>query len=200
MAFLTTADGPRAGSGWVYRWSLALLGAVLLLLAEPSRAWAQAAPAREYQLKAIFLFNFAQFVDWPPGAFAEAQSPLVIGVLGDDPFGADLDEVVRGEHVNQRSVVVKRFRRLEEVTDCHVLFISRSEAGRLGPILMRLKDRSILTVSDVDDFARADGMIHLVIQNHKIRLRINVEAAKSAHLAISSKLLRSAEIVRSEKG
>jgi hypothetical protein len=76
---------------------------------------AQTAPAREYQVKAVFLFNFAQFVHWPPQAFPEAQAPLVIGVLGDDPFGSSLDDAVRGELVNNHPLVIQRYRRVEDV-------------------------------------------------------------------------------------
>jgi uncharacterized protein DUF4154 len=167
-----------------------LLSGALGLSAEP------AAP-REYQLKAVFLFNFAQFVEWPPQAFADAQTPLVIGVLGRDPFGAYLDETVRGERVNNRSLVVQRYGRVEDIDTCHILFISRSEGDRLEEILARLRGRSILTVADAEGFALPGVMIRLVTVENKIRLRINLEVAQAANLRISSKLLRAAEIVAS---
>lgn len=160
---------------------------------------AQAAPAREYQLKAIFLFNFSQFVDWPPQAFPDARAPLVIGVLGRDPFGAYLDETVSGETVNNRPLVVRRYGRVEDINTCHILFISRSEADRLERILAGLKDRNILTVADAEGFALRGVMIRLITVENKIRLRINLEAAQAANLRISSKLLRPAEIVPSGK-
>lgn len=148
----------------------------------------------EYQVKAVFLFNFAQFVHWPPEAFPEAQAPLVIGVLGDDPFGPYLDETVRGEKVNTHPLVVRRYRRVEEIKSCHVLFISRSEANRLDQIIASLKGRNILTVSDADDFGRRGGMVGLVTEKSKIRMRVKLEAVKAANLTISSKMLRVAEI------
>lgn len=153
----------------------------------------------EYQLKAVFLFNFAQFVDWPPEAFPEAQTPLVIGVLGQDPFGTYLDETVRGEKVNHRPLAVQRYRRAEDVKACHILFISRSESNLLEQTVATLNNRSILTVSDAEGFARRGVMIRFVTEKNKIRLKINVEAAKAAHLTISSKLLRPAEIVTTGK-
>lgn len=156
---------------------------------------AQTVPSREYQVKAVFLFYFARFVDWPPQAFPEAQTPLIIGVLGEDPFGPYLDKTVRDETVNNRPFVVRRYRRVEEIETCHVLFISRSEAARLEQILARLKDRNILTVGDIDGFAGRGGMIRFVKKANKIRLRVNLEATKTAHLTISSKLLRPAEII-----
>jgi hypothetical protein len=178
------------------------MGLVLsaLLFSGGLGASAQAAPvAVEYQIKAVFLFNFAQFVDWPSRAFPEAQSPLVIGILGDDPFDDYLDETVRGEKVNDRPLAVQRYRRAEDIGACQVLFISRSESGRLEQVLASLKGRSILTVGDMEGFAQRGGMIGLVTENSKIRLKINVEAAKAAALTISSKLLRPAEIVTDGK-
>jgi hypothetical protein len=155
---------------------------------------AQSAPAAEYQVKAVFLFNFAQFVEWPPSAFPERQTPLVIGVLGQDPFGTYLDETVRGERVNNRPLAVRRYRRVEEIQTCHVLFISRSEAARLSQILAGLKYRKILTVADGESAAGSSVMIQFVTQQNKIRLRINPEAAKAANLTISSKLLRLGDV------
>lgn len=159
---------------------------------------AQAASPKEYQLKAVFLFNFAQFVEWAPQAFPDAQAPLVIGVLGRDPFGAYLDETVRGETVNDRPLVVQRYGRVEDIHTCHVLFISESETDRLEQILASLSGRSILTVSDTESFALRGVMIRMITVENKIRLRINLEAAQAANLKISSKLLRPAEIVSSE--
>ena len=156
---------------------------------------AQTAPSPEYQIKAVFLFNFAQFVQWPPSAFSGADTPLVIGVLGVNPFGAYLDDTVRGEKVDNRSLVVEHYHAVDEIKACHVLFISRSEATRLEQILASLKDRSVLVVGDGDDFVQRGGTIRLATHQNKIRLIVNVEAAKLANLTISSKLLRSAELV-----
>lgn len=178
-------------------WSAAPMAMLLFLLGLKSAA--PAAPAPEYQLKAVFLFNFAQFVEWPQEAFPDAQTPLTIGVLGEDPFGAYLDSTVRGETVNGRSLVVQHFLRVDEITTCHILFISRSEANRLEQILSALKSRSILTVSDLSRFAGRGGMVRFLTDRNKIRLRINVAAAKAANLTISSKLLRPAEIVTTGK-
>src|SRR6267154_357061 len=124
----------------------------------------------EYRLKAVFLFNFAEFVSWPSEAFIDPQAPLVIGVLGENPFGTHLDEVVRGERVNNRQLVVERYRRVEDIKVCHILFISRSEAGRLDEILPRLKNRSVLTVSDIDRFAARGGIIRFINEKNRIRL------------------------------
>jgi hypothetical protein len=162
-----------------------------------SAALAFAGPT-EYQLKAVFLFNFSQFVEWPARAFPDAHTPLVIGVLGSDPFGADLDEVVQGETVNGRSLVVRRFKRIEDIGACHILFISSSEGPQLARILQSIKDRNVLTVTDSAGLERRGVMIGFVNDKNRIRLRINLQAAEAAGLKLSSKLLRPAEIVATE--
>jgi hypothetical protein len=161
----------------------------------PRGADAGGTAAAEYQIKAVFLYNFAEFVDWPAGSFSAPNSPIVIGILGADPFGPSIDDAVRGEKVNGRSITIRRISRMDEVNGCHILFISRSEVPRLGPILEALKGRSILTVSDVEDYCRRGGMIELYTDRNKVRLRVNPRAAKEARLSISSKLLRPAQIV-----
>ena len=166
-----------------------------LLLAGGLVVSAQTAPAREYQIKAVFLFNFAQFVEWRPADFADANSPIVIGVLGADPFGAYLDETVMGEKVDNRPLTVERYRTVDEIKACHILFISRSETNRLLPILSGLNGRNVLVVGDSDNFVQRGGMIQLANAQNKVRLIVNAEAAKAANLTISSKLLRSAEVV-----
>jgi hypothetical protein len=154
-----------------------------------------AAAASEYQIKAVFLFNFTQFVEWPPRAFPTAEAPFVIGVLGKDPFGSQLDEVVRGETVDKRPLVIERYRSADEIRNCNLLFIGRSEIGDLPQILAVIKGRSVLTVSDADGLDQSGVIIRLIRQDDRIRLRIDVGAAKAGNLTISSKLLRPAEIV-----
>ena len=151
--------------------------------------------SREFQVKAVFLYNFAQFVEWPPSAFASPTSPLVIGVLGLDPFGSYLDEAVRGEKINGHPLVVRRYRWVSEIGTCHILFVSGSEGPRAEQVAESLRGRSILTVCDWEGFARRGGMIRFVMEHNHVRLRINLEAARAAGLTISSKLLRSAELV-----
>ncbi len=166
-----------------------------LLFGGPSAA---AAPT-EYEVKAVFLFNFSQFVDWPAHAFPDEQAPLVIGVLGEDPFGAALDELVRGETVHGRRLEVRRYQDVETIDVCHILFIDRSRRGRLERILSELDNRAVLTVGDSEDFARTGGIIEFVTIDNRIRLQINLDAARLAELTISSKILRPATIVATDK-
>lgn len=167
---------------------------VALLVFSSGQVSAQSV-SKEYQVKAAFLFNFTQFIEWPAGVLPANQSPLVICVLGEDPFGGYLDELVRGERVSNHPLVVRRFRQVEQITTCHIVFVSASEAKQLDRILEYLKGRNILTVGDAENFALRGGMIRFITENNKIRFRINLAAARSANLTISSKLLRAAEIV-----
>ena len=154
---------------------------------------------KEYDLKAAFVYHLAQFVEWPAEAFPAAETPLVIGVLGQDPFGKALDEIVQNEVVKNRKLVVQRYRQADEIRICHVLFISQSEEGRMDQILSTLKGRNILTVGDTDGFAKQGGIVRFLTEKNKIRLRINVDTAKASNLTISSKLLRAAEVVGAGK-
>lgn len=174
---------------------LPLWGLVWIALFTTCGVSAESTPPAEYQLKAVFLFNFAQFVDWPARCFRNPDDPLVIGVLGDDPFGSYLDELVRDEKVGNRGLQVRRFRRGEEIGTCHILFVSASESQGLESALQHLRGRSILTVSDLESFNRHGGIVRFVVEGGKIRLRINLAAAKACELNISSKILRPSTVV-----
>jgi len=169
--------------------ALLKLGAALL----PALLLVQSPRVSEYQVKAVFLFNFAQFVEWP--ATPDSQKAVIIGILGEDPLGAFLDETVRGERLGLRPFEIVRYRELTGIESCNILFISRSENKRVAQILAILANRPVLTVSDGDDFAKRGGMIQFVSDQNRIRLRINLAAAQAANVTISSKLLRVAEIV-----
>lgn len=197
MAVLTNVAGARRRCAALLR-PLAVLLALVLLPAAPLVA-AAAPPSAEYQLKAVFLFNFAQFVEWPARAFAAPDTPLVIGVLGEDPFGAYLDDLVHNEKVGLHPLQVRRFKTAADIAACHIVFVSRSEGDRLDPAMAVLTGRSVLTVSDLDLFTRHGGMVRFVTESGKIRLRINVEAAKACDLKISSKILRPATVVTAGK-
>jgi hypothetical protein len=162
---------------------------VLVAAAFSSATTVSAAGPNEYQVKAAFLFNFAKFVVWPANAFPNANTPLVIGVLGQDPFGSYLDDIVRGERVDNRQLSVQRYRSSAEIRDCHVLFISKSESGRLDQIVSTLKNRKLLIVTDADG-GQGGVIIRFVTEGNRIRFKIDAEAAKAAHLNISSKLMR----------
>jgi hypothetical protein len=174
------------------------LGLIAILLCCLTHVHAQKQTAQEYQVKAVFLFNFAQFVEWPPTAFGDTNS-IVIGVLGDNPFGNYLDETVRGEEVNGHPLQVQHFAKIEDVKVCHILFINLPEISQVKHAIINVKSRHTLTVSDVNSFTVQGGMIRFINDDHKTRIRINLPAVKDADLKISSKLLRLAEIVNPKK-
>ena len=147
----------------------------------------------EYQVKAAFLLNFTKFVEWPPSAFDAADSPIAICVLGDDPFGNALDQIVAGEVVNGRKVVVRRIKRTPAPKSCQVLFVSRPEKEVLS-ILSGLGP-GVLTVGEGESFVRDGGMIAFVVENRRVRFGINQTAAETAGLKLSSKLLNVARSV-----
>lgn len=172
--------------------------AILLLMINLALP-AQTLPSREYQLKAVFLFNFTQFVDWPPSSFDTEQSPLVIGILGANPFGSFLEETVSNEKINGHSVIVHYYNNEEEAKTCHLLFINLAETKERKQVITTLKGKNVLTVSDASDFSRLGGMIRLFTRDNKIKLQINLEASKASEIVLSSKLLRLAEIFKSNE-
>ena len=159
----------------------------LLLVGGAGRA--QESQPTEYQIKAAFLFNFAKFVRWPPAAFAGVTSPIVVGVLGENPFHDDLARTIRNKTIDEHPLVIKEFRSPTEATNCHILFISTSEKNRLPEILKGLKGTSVLTVGEMDHFTESGGMINFVLRGKKIRFQINNDEATKAGLKISSKLM-----------
>lgn len=150
----------------------------------------------EYQLKAAFLYNFAKFVDWPAPAFASDSAAITIGILGKDPFGADFDKLLEFETLRGRRFSVTRLRYGENLTACHILFITSFETNlRLHKILRELEGATVLTVGESENFAGDGGMIKFIASEGKIGFEINAEAAQLAGLQISSKLLRLAKRV-----
>jgi hypothetical protein len=180
--------------GLVRRALLAL--AVLLSVGLPR---AQGGADREYRIKAVFLFHFTQFVDWPEKALKDKGAPFVVGILGSDPFNAYLEEVVKGEKVKDHPIVVERYARIEDARRCQVLFIGSSAWPRPGPIFDAVKGTNILTVGETEGFCRQGGMFCFVNRAGRIRFEINLEAAKGAELNVSSKLLRLADVLPAGK-
>lgn len=156
----------------------------------------QAQEASEYAVKAAFLYNFAKFVEWPPGAFGHNGAPLIVGVVGDDPFGSALDQTIQGKSVNGRQLTVRRFSGGQDLRECHILFISSSERKRLSQILDSIRGAGVLTISEMDQFNQQGGIINFILERGKVRFEINTGAAESARLKLSSKLLALARSVR----
>lgn len=152
------------------------------------------AASDETEVKAVFLFNFAQFVEWPASKLPP-DSAIVIGVLGRDPFGSYLDETVENEIVNGHPLKIERYTNIRDVGNCHILFINPSRYIRVANVLKTLKGKNILTVSDAADFSTQGGMIHFMNEKNRIKLSVNLNSVKESEISISSKLLSLAEIV-----
>ena len=167
---------------------------ISILLAIFQLTAAAQTPSREYQLKSVFLFNFTQFVEWPKESFLTNEAPLVIGVLGDSPFGSFLEEVVAGEKVNGHPVIIHYYKAIDEIKSCHILFITNTTIKLEEQALAVLKGRSTLTVGDTPGFLNDGGMVRFFTRDNKVKLQINPESSKAANLTISSKLLKLAEI------
>ena len=146
----------------------------------------------EYQLKAVFLFNFAKFIEWPG---TDASEVLGLGILGDDPFGDALD-TIEGQRVGGRRLKVVRSARPQDLEACHILFVCPSEQDRLNRILSHFRGRDVLLVGDVEGFARQGGMINFYRHGSKVRFEINVDALERTSLRVSAKLLKLARLVR----
>jgi hypothetical protein len=171
---------------------LALLLAIEVFLCLP--AVAKAAPTAasfEYDVKAAFLLNFTKFVEWPSAAFAAPDAPLTICIVGDDPFGRAIDQIVEGESVNGHRIVIER-KRHDQQRSCHVLYIS--SGGALTNSIIS-GGSAVLTVGEGEEFIRQGGIIAFVVDNRRVRFDINLRAASSAGLKLSSKLLSVARSV-----
>jgi hypothetical protein len=147
------------------------------------------------EIKAGFLFNFTKFVEWPREAFADANAPIVLGIVGTNPFGSLLTEATLGKTVNGRAVIERQFKAEGDLRTCQILFVSPSENRGTAQILERLKGTSVLTVGEGDRFTQAGGMIAFVVEGNKVRLLINLEASTEAHLKISAQVIAVARIV-----
>ena len=154
------------------------------------------AQSKEYQVKAAFLIHFAHFIEWPVSD-SKITAPFCIGVLGNNPFGNALDQMVQGEVVHGSKIVIKYTRRVEDVENCRIVFIDQSETSQTTEILKKLNDRAILTVSDYDDFARRGGVINFYLSEGRVHFEINPDAARREQLKISSQLMRLGRVVRS---
>lgn len=170
---------------------LLLLGTSLQLCAqEPGPAF------DEYQVKAAFLYNFAKFVVWPQGSFASPTDPIVICIVGQNPFGSGLDDMVQGKKVGDRGFAVRRFPDTLQAGQCQILFIGAAEWKRTRSLLDAVRSPGVLTVGETDDFTELGGIIAFRLDGPRVRIRVDLHAADHAKLRISSKLLSLAEIAK----
>lgn len=171
--------------------------AALLLVAGLLAGGARANALSEYAVKAAFLLNFARLVEWPEGAFAGPDAPVVVGVAGEGAYEAAREAGITGERVGSRPVELRRLRSPEEAASCHIVFVSLDGAGLAAASPAELGGGRALTVGEAEDFVNRGGMIGFYREGQKVRFEINPKAAQRAGLRISSRLLRVARIAGS---
>ena len=171
-------------------------GGVFLFLAFVLSIPAQAQVSKEYQLKAVFLWRLAQFTEWPSDAFENSESPIVICVLGDNPFDGALNAAVSGETAHGRKFVIQMLRVIEQVKTCHILYSAAAAARQSRDIVTALAGKSVLTVRDGHLPATPlESVIGFITEQNKIRMRVNLKAAAAARLVLDPRLLRAAEVI-----
>jgi hypothetical protein len=175
---------------------LLALGLVCASLRPVFAQSADGAINREYPLKALFLYNFGSYVEWPPDAYASENAPFVIGVLGSGPLEYSLKELAATKTIGKRKIVVEKFASVDKIQPCQILFVTRSvDARQQREALEKLKNHQVLVVGESAGFAGQGGTVNFFIESNKVRFEINPESAKQHQLKISSKLLSLAKIV-----
>ncbi len=151
----------------------------------------------EYKLKAAYLYKFATYVDWPSKAFSDDASPFVIGILGPDPVGGDLRKLAKVKKIDGRLIDVRNYKRVEDVRDCHIFYMTRAlDSETQKAAVKRLSGRNTLLVGETPDFLTHGGVIHFVIQENRVRIRISKSTYEREGLKISAQLLRVATVVK----
>ena len=168
---------------------------LILSLGTPFVVFAQDDNA-EYQLKLAFLYNFAQFVQWPSDAFPDAGAPLTICIVGPDPFNSEGEQDLRSRKIGNHPIDIKTIKSDQDPRACQLVFVRASKTRVADEVLHALKGSSTLTVGETKGFAELGGLINLTVDNSKLRFEINLDAAMQTRLKISAKLLALAKIVK----
>ncbi|HZR17832.1 MAG TPA: YfiR family protein [Verrucomicrobiae bacterium] len=166
------------------------------LLGVGNDAGAEQLSAQEYAVKAAYLFNFVKFVEWPPTAFSSPEEPFVIGVMGESPFGDVLERVIHNKKLNDHPLVLRQYKRGDDLKGCHLVFVSRSEKDHFDEIAQALKGGAVLLVGEEESFLSRGGMINFFVESDTVKFSINLPAAEGAGLKISSKLLNVARLAK----
>jgi hypothetical protein len=175
---------------------LSVILTVCLMAAGWGCGVARGQSANEYQVKAAFLYNFAKFVEWPPQSFKGPDDPLVVCVVGHNPFGRMLEDTVNGKTLEGRPFAVSNVPDIQQADGCHILFVSSSERKHLQSILKSIKAPGVLTVGETEGFVTNGGVINFKLEGGRVRFEINLEAAATEGLQIRSSLLSLAVIVK----
>jgi YfiR/HmsC-like len=175
---------------WLYRLGRAL--ALSMLAALPATAQL----VDEYQMKAAYVYNLAKFVEWPAAAFKTAGDPITICVLGQSPIVESLNAAVKEEMIDERKLVVRPISDIHEAVGCQILFIGSSERKQTESALRNLATSGVLTGGETPGFAAEGGVVNFTLDHKRVRIQINLGAAKQQRLRISPELLSLATIVQ----
>lgn len=185
----------RCGKNAPGRWSSLFAVLMCLCVFSMTQGVSESAPPEEYEVKALYLYNFAKFVQWPDGSFKTPEETIHLCVIGRDPFGSALD-LVKDKTVRGRAFEISYLKEWENVPpECHILFVGSAAKGHFNRIMDQAREGSILTVSDLEEFVYKGGIIRLFTSKQRVRFRINLSAAQRADIQISSSLLKLAEVV-----
>lgn len=178
----------------------AVMMTLTILGAGPTRAGAptllDSASSKVYEIKAAFIYNFAQFTQWPDSAFASSDSPFVLAFIGDSPLGPALERVLDGKAIAGHPIVLKHLDSVNQISGCHLLFVPESEDGDLDDIFNAVGNQPILTVGETTKFMWAGGIIRFFIADGRIRFEVDPDAADKAGLRLSSRLMHLATIFK----
>jgi hypothetical protein len=178
---------------------LAVIAATLACAASATAQDLSSAESSEYLIKAGYVYNFAKLVEWPAAVVRKGQ-PIVIGVMGNDAFAGVLDQAVDGKKIDERPLLVKRLKNKDaKHCGCQILFVAAAESARADEVIQSQSGASVLTIAEAPDFANRGGIIALILQDSKVRFRVNVDAAAQAGLSISSRLLALATVVHTSR-
>jgi hypothetical protein len=165
----------RTWRAWVT--ALSLVGSVVMAQEEKD----------PLDVKAAWLKNFAQFVDWPASRFANEKTPFVLGVIGDNPFGKRLEELASRNQVKKRRIELRAIKEIKDVDQCHMVFVCASEAERVAEVLKHAETNSVLTVSDMAGFVASGGMIQLCQKGKQIQFEVNQRKGMDARLVFDQR-------------
>lgn len=153
----------------------------------------------EYELKAVALEKLSLFTEWPPHTFDNPKSDFIIGVFGHNPFGKTLEDIYSSHKIKNKNVKIIYINNINQLTQCHILFISKMKISELRKVLDYTKSKHILTIADSDGFAEAGCFINFYNYEGKLRFEINQAAIETAGFSVDYKLLRVSKIVNSVK-
>jgi hypothetical protein len=176
----------------------ALWLALACALLSPTRAHAESNASVERQVKAAYLYKFASFVEWPDGVFGRSDSPLLIGVAGNDALAEQLEQIVAGRSANGRPIVVRKLHRGDAPGAVHILFIGSADKAATQELLAAARGQAVLTVSDSDETFALGSMINFVVADDKLRFQVALKPVASSRLRISARMLAAAQKVQQE--